>query len=312
MNKPPLSPINDYVFKRVFGEHLTVLADLLQAVLALPVTEHDICVINPVFSADKKNDKLSSLDVKVETREYGVIDVEIQVENYEDLWKRFQYYTARMYVDQIRSGDDYSKLTRAISIVIADFAFFTGDSAYHHRFRLFDMQNCVEYPGSIEINILEIPKRCGNSSKVSHWLEFFAARTEEQFMQLVQNDPAMEQAWGVIREMSADEQERAEAEAVEKARRDMVARLRSAEMKGLAEGRAEGKAEGLAKGRAEGKAEGLAEGRAEGKVEGLAEGQLGIVTFMLNQGRTADEISSLIGLSLDAVSSLVTRVKPLQ
>ncbi len=40
--------------------------------------------------------------------------------------------------------------------------------------------------------------------------------------------------------MSADEQERAEAEAVEKARRDMVARLRSAEMKGLTEGRAEG------------------------------------------------------------------------
>ena len=154
--------------------------------------------------------------MKVETREYGVIDVEIQVENYEDLWKRFQYYTARMYVDQMHSGDDYSKLTRAISIVITDFSFLTGDSAYHHRFRMFDAQNGVAYPGSIEINILEIPKRRGNSSKVSHWLEFFAARTEEQFMQLVQNDPAMEQAWGVIREMSADEQERAEAEAVEK------------------------------------------------------------------------------------------------
>ena len=239
MNKPLLSPINDYVFKRVFGEHLSVLADLLQAVLALPVTEHDIRIVNPTFAADRKGDKLSALDLKVETREYGVIDVEIQVENYEDLWKRFQYYTARMYVDQMHSGDDYSKLTRAISIVITDFSFLTGDSAYHHRFRLFDAQNSVAYPASIEINILEIPKRRGNSSKVSHWLEFFAARTEEQFMQLVQNDPAMEQAWGVIREMSADEQERAEAEAVEKARRDMVARLRSAEMKGLTEGKAE-------------------------------------------------------------------------
>ena len=31
-----------------------------------------------------------------------------------------------------------------------------------------------------------------------------------------QHNLAMEQAWGVIREMSADEQERAEAEAVEK------------------------------------------------------------------------------------------------
>ncbi len=86
-----------------------------------------------------------------------------------------------MYVDQIRSGDDYAKLTRAISIIIVDFSFFTEDNAYHHRFRLFDAQNEVAYPGSIEINILEIPKRRGNSSKVSHWLEFFAARTEEQY-----------------------------------------------------------------------------------------------------------------------------------
>ena len=39
MSKPLLSPVNDYVFKRVFGEHLPVLADLLQAVLAMPVTE---------------------------------------------------------------------------------------------------------------------------------------------------------------------------------------------------------------------------------------------------------------------------------
>ena len=39
-----------------------------------------------------------------------------------------------------------------------------------------------------------------------------------------QHNPTMEQAWGVIREMSADEQEKAEAEAVEKAHRDMVAR----------------------------------------------------------------------------------------
>ena len=54
MNKPLLSPINDYVFKRVFGEHLSVLADLLQAVLALPVTEHDIRVVNPTFAAHRK------------------------------------------------------------------------------------------------------------------------------------------------------------------------------------------------------------------------------------------------------------------
>ena len=85
MNKPPLSPVNDYVFKRVFGEHLPVLADLLQAVLDLPVTEKTIRVINPTFAADKKGDKLSSLDAKVQMLHYGVIDVEIQVGHYVDI-----------------------------------------------------------------------------------------------------------------------------------------------------------------------------------------------------------------------------------
>lgn len=53
-------------------------------------------------------------------------------------------------------------------------------------------------------------------------------------MKLEQNDPVMEQAWGIIKHLSADEQERVEAEAVavEKSRRDLVARLGLAELLG--------------------------------------------------------------------------------
>ena len=70
-------------------------------------------------------------------------------------------------------------------------------------------------------------------------------------MRLAQHSPAMDQAWGVIRHMSADERERAEAEAVEKARRDMVARLRSAELLGHTKGLEEGKKAGLEEGKAD-------------------------------------------------------------
>ena len=235
MNNTPLSPVNDYVFKRVFGENLYVLADFLQAVLDLPITEHDIRVVNPNFTAIKMDDKLSVLDVKVETKKYGIVDVEIQVQYYPDLLKRFQYYTARMYADQLDSGQDYSNLNRAISIIIADFSFFKSDDAFHHRFRLYDAVNSVEYEDSIEINILEIPKRRGNISKISHWLEFFAARTEEQFMQVSVNQPAMEQAWGVIKKLSADEQARLEAEDREKALRDHISRMSAAKKEGHVE-----------------------------------------------------------------------------
>lgn len=102
-------------------------------------------------------------------------------------------------------------------------------------------------------------------------------------MQLAQNNPTMEQAWGVIMQLNADEQERAEA--VEKARRDMVARIRSAEMKG----------------REEGKAEGLAEGKAEV--------HLAIVANMLSQGLTVDQVCKFTGLSSEEVQSLVAKAK---
>ena len=127
-------------------------------------------------------------------------------------------------------------------------------------------------------------------------------------MQLVQNDPAMEQAWGVIKHLSADEQERAEAEAVEKARRDMVARLRSAEILGHTKGLAEGKKAGLAEGKAAGLAEGMAQGKAEGK---LAE-RLALVTSMLSRGYTTEQISDILGLVPKEVQSLAAQAKSMQ
>ncbi|MCR5564051.1 MAG: PD-(D/E)XK nuclease family transposase, partial [Desulfovibrio sp.] len=84
-------------------------------------------------------------------------------------------------------------------------------------------ENKLAYPDSMEINLLEIPKRKDDGTALSRWLNFFAARSEEDFMSLAQTNPAMEEAWGVIKYLSGDEQERALAESREKARRDLVA-----------------------------------------------------------------------------------------
>ncbi len=51
-------------------------------------------------------------------------------------------------------------------------------------------------------------------------------------MQLSLNEPAMEQAWGVIKKLSADEQARLEAEDREKALRDYLSRIQEQKDKG--------------------------------------------------------------------------------
>ena len=275
MKKKLLSPVNDHVFKRVFGKHLRVLAGFLSAVLEMPIDAADIRVLDPNFRAERDDDKLGVLDVKVETRN-GLIDVEVQVQPHLHLKKRLLYYTSRMFVEQIDKGQNYGKLTRAVSIMIVDFEFVRTDSAFHHCFRLHDRKNDVEYSDALEINVLEIPKvQKDETSPVSAWLRFFAAKTEDEFMQLAKTSPAMEEAWGVIKELSADERERLLAEDREKTRRDNAAYYET----------------------------GLVEGRAEGRAEGYAS----IITHMLAQGLSPEQISSFTGLTLSDVNALIAR-----
>lgn len=279
MKKKLLSPVNDHVFKRVFGRHLRVLAGFLSAVLEMPIDASDVRVLDPNFRAERDDDKLGVLDVKVETRN-GVIDVEVQVQPHLHLKKRLLYYTSRMFVEQIDKGQNYGKLTRAVSIMIVDFELIKTDSAFHHRYRLYDQKNMLEYSDALEINVLEIPKvREDETSPVSAWLRFFAAKTEDEFMSLAQTSPAMEEAWGVIKELSADERERLLAEDREKTRRDNAAYYET----------------------------GLVEGRAEGLVEGRMEGYASIITHMRAQGLSPEQISSFTGRTLDEVNTVISR-----
>ena len=190
------------------------------------------------------------------------------------------YYTFRMVVEQINKGQNYGKLTRVVSIMIVDFELVKTDSAFHHRYRLYDQENRLEYSDALEINVLEIPKvQKDETSPVSTWLRFFAAKTEDEFMQLAQTSPAMEEAWGVIKELSADERERLLAEDREKTRRDNAAYYET----------------------------GLVEGRAEGLVEGRMEGYASIITHMRAQGLSPEQISSFTGRTLDEVNTLISR-----
>ncbi len=85
----------------------------------------------------------------------------------------------------------------------------------------------------------------------------------------------MEEAWGVIKELSADERERLLAEDREKTRRDNAAYYET----------------------------GLVEGRVEGRAEGCAS----IISHMLAQGLSPEQISSFTGVTLSEVNALAAK-----
>jgi predicted transposase/invertase (TIGR01784 family) len=286
LKKEPLSPKNDFVFKKVFGGNTPVLTDFLKAVLDLPDDEYQwIEVLDPNLRPENIDDKYCILDIRLHTKSKNVIDIEIQVKYQDFIWKRIQFYAAKMLVEQAKSGDSYKMLPRVISILIADFVLIKENEELHNRFRLYDEKTKARFPDSMEIDILEIPKvRVGDESQLSNWMRFFAAKTEEDFMALAQTSPAIAEAWGVIKHLSADESARIIAESREKARLDMEAYQET------------GRKEGLQEGLQEGLRKGLQDGRQEEKFE--------VARNALREKLPVETIMKLTGLSLDEVKRL--------
>jgi predicted transposase/invertase (TIGR01784 family) len=72
---------------------------------------------------------------------------------------------------------------------------------------------------------------------LNDWLRFFQAREKEDFEMLAQTNPAIAEAWGVVKRLSADESARMIAEAREKGRRDVASMEYSARKEGRQEGK---------------------------------------------------------------------------
>ncbi|MDR0587695.1 MAG: Rpn family recombination-promoting nuclease/putative transposase, partial [Burkholderiales bacterium] len=99
MKNKPLSPKYDVVFKAVFGDlaNVFILTDFLKAVLDLPEDEYqEIALVDPHLLRETKADKLGILDLRITTQSGSQISVEIQVCPQPAIWKRMQYYNARL------------------------------------------------------------------------------------------------------------------------------------------------------------------------------------------------------------------------
>ena len=234
-----LSPINDFVFRKVFGENLSILEDFLKSVLDLPAEEYDrLTLQNPELGRDHPDAKLGILDILVHTTSGKVINVEVQVQVARSMWERILFYAARIVSDQIKSSDLYSRINSSICILIVDFEMVPDSRDYHSRYALYNIKTGAEFPVGFEINILELPKVTGSiTTGLDEWMCYFKAKTEGDFMRVVPNNPEIANAWSIIQNLSSDPRQRAIANSIEKARRDQLSREGDAQDKGIEIGR---------------------------------------------------------------------------
>jgi predicted transposase/invertase (TIGR01784 family) len=169
-----VNPRVDIAFKKIFGveENKDILMSLLNAIVTEEDQMDDIELLNPYNERNFKGDKLSILDVKARnkhTKTYFL--VEMQIADEMQYHKRSLYSWARMYANQLGTGQHYNELRKTIAVHILNFTFIDYEkqkgwvvadaNKYHHRFLLTDVDTRLHIHTDIEIHTLELNKFAG-------------------------------------------------------------------------------------------------------------------------------------------------------
>ena len=241
------------------------MADLLRL---LRTTENEVIILRPVvFLTEAAQlrcqivaDYKQMADI-VDAAEQ--IDIEIQVTSSEYWVERTLFYLGKMFVDQLKPGEDYQKLEKCIHIGILNFTMFE-DEEYYSCFHFWSDQGRKMYSDKVEIHTLELPKLAKYEypeTELLKWLQFINAETKEEFEMAAEKSEYIKKAYEDLNRISADEEKRLEYEARERAIRDHQYFSTVYKETGLREGRKEGLKIG--------RQEGLQEGRQEGRQEGI-------------------------------------------
>ena len=270
----------DIIFKRVFGNanNEEIIAAFISDMLDIPrnrITKIEIK--NVELPPEELDQKFSRLDLNlfVDGRK---INIEMQVNKEAAYKERTLFYWAKLYSDDLDSGEDYSKLSQTICVNIINFNLFDCDN-YHSHFMLKEKERDEIMSDKLAIHFFELKKvgKFKRNKRMEDWLTLIDAETEGDLMAIQQSTsiPEIQKTIVILREMSADEKIREEARRREKRLHDEATALNHARKEGIEEGRVKGREEGMAEGRAEERAT--------------------IAEIMRKKGYTEEQIKDLLG-----------------
>ena len=265
----------DLIFKRVFGteEHKNWLANLVANLLDIPLESiENIEIQNTEIVPDYLNQKFSRLDFRVRVND-EIINIELQVHFEEDYAERTLYYWSKLYSEQLKVKDAYGDAEKTICINILNFNLFDCKE-YYSSFKIMEESRHSILTDRFSIVFFEL-KKLKNARKnkpVEVWLDLINAETEGD-LEMIESTTNVKDIHDIIftiREMSADEKTRYEAEMREKAIMDERSALTNSERRGFKKGEAvgleKGKALGLEKGKAIGEKRGIEKGMIKAKI----------------------------------------------
>ena len=162
-----ISPRVDLAFKKIFGveENKDLLISLINSIVGAEDQVSEVTLLNPYNPKNFKTDKLSILDIKATNQDGKRFNIEIQISDEADYDKRALYYWAKIYTEQLKVAEDYSKLSKAIGIHILNFTSIPEVKKYHNVFHITEKETGLLYFKDLELHTIELKKFSDNSDE---------------------------------------------------------------------------------------------------------------------------------------------------
>jgi predicted transposase/invertase (TIGR01784 family) len=249
-----LDPKNDFIFKKIFGNHPNLLKDFLNAILPLPQD----CVIESLTYLQPENVpdlpflKNSIVDVRCLDNHGRRFIVEMQLQWTSDFMKRMLFNTATTYARQLKKGEAYKHLCPVYGVALLD-ATFSEDPEWFHYYRMTNDSDPKKTLDDLQLLLIELPKFKPTSTTEKRvtvlWLRFLKEINESTKTvdpSLLEVD-SIKEALSLLEIASYNEAELLAYDqswdAVSSERTLLGGRFKEGEQVGLAKGRAEGRAE---------------------------------------------------------------------
>jgi predicted transposase/invertase (TIGR01784 family) len=286
-----LTPKLDYVFKKLFTKNEKLLIDLINSTIGLHPTRHieRIEVNNPEILPNQIHEKFIILDINAYDNNKQYYNIEMQANKYPFYYKRSAYYIARLYGEHLKKGEPYELLEPVIGIHFLNYVEYENYPDYYFLFQFREKKHHeLIYTDDLSLHIFELPKVKKDlkvkeeERKRFEWLYFFNHAHEGVSEMQLSNytNPMIHEAFGLLKDLSADEAIRKEASWREQALRNKISELSASELKGREAG------------------------REEGIFEGEQNKAFKIARASLEKGLSIDLISELTGLSVENIQRL--------
>ena len=254
-----LNLFNDFIFAKIMNKK-SICKHLLELVLDVSIERIDY-TSGQKSIATMLGSKGIRLDVFIKDSEDTIYDVELQVRNTGNLPDRAIYYQSAMLVENLKKGEDYSKIKRSYVIFICPFDLF-GKGLYKYSFKNCCLEDRELLLGD-KSNIIFINTKAGSKCENAELREFLEYMENKNRALEFSYTKAIDNKLRDI--IDKGKESRVQMLMATKYKFDM----QDARREGIEEGIRQGIETGIAKGIKQGIETGIAKGIKQGKLESI-------------------------------------------